>query len=177
MILTNPIECQAPIATIFEGQRIEIKPGQTVNIEDDNLAKYLMGIYGFLERIKEEDVETATINKFICPICGLECKNKLGLASHLRKCQKDHPDAKIDKDKPLIETLKPAGFVSNPKSRSQLEDEGFVGTDIPGRLGKDNIGGRMETVTIDHDGVSWYGEGIADDVGFSASLAKKSGKF
>ena len=183
-LITNPKHLNCPIKTIFEGAIYEIAPGETVSFDKEHyrLADFLLETYGFLVEETAEDKPAPAKEKkdegpFVCQYCGKVCKSRIGLLSHERSCSKrtsapkekeDHkaeePKAKKAKE---VKVIKPKAFLKKkPLNRSEKENVGF--NDMPsltkGIVKKEMIGGRIQEVVYDSDGVGWYGPGLQNDI-------------
>ncbi len=165
-VIYNPKEANCPIKTIFEGAIYEIGVGEKVSFDEEQypLADFLLATYGFL---KEEKLTPPDIKKgeFSCRYCGQECKSKIGLISHEKSCSKK---TKISPQEKVTPVAPKARFVSQQGlNRSQQENVDFV--DMPqlrgSRVRRESLGGRVQDVVYDGDGVGWYGPGIEDDIG------------
>lgn len=184
----NPKEANAPIKTVYDGAIYEMKPGQTLAFTEDqyDLADYFLNTYGFLKELDQKKVAKKKVGKLICPICGRECKSQLGYNAHVKACERRHQKKKeeVVEEEGGIENVaeaKPKKVLVAPKKidRSAAEDEGFV--DMPqlarGKAVKEVIGGRVQEVVYDKDGVGWYGPGIQRDFVPSFGPTKKHGRF
>jgi len=160
MIIINPIESHAPIGEFnFEGVKYQgIKPGESLKIDNPLLSKFMLETWGFLISNQDEVKLPIAIATGVCPHCGRNCKTKLALGKHLNKCDQK---PKIEPPKEMV------GQIVNPKlqTRSEMENNNFYGNDgIIGNQTQDMIAGRKQEVTVDRDGVSWYGPGATDDL-------------
>lgn len=149
------------------GTIYEIQAGRTVLFPEElyEVADHFLSTFGFLEEVETKETKKAkNSKKHICQYCQRDCKTKLGLEKHEKKCEKEHPNAQEDG-----ETIKPKGKMVPREvgNRSQNENNGFGNSDMQGiatgQATEEKIGGRKQRIVYDRDGVGWYGPGIQDD--------------
>ena len=166
-----------------------IKAGESISVQPP-LGDFMKSTWGFLEVIEEgplpELKSSPSISKpepivvkkdaTVCPFCGRDCKLKIGLYNHLKKCPKkiELEAESVVKPEPLLLPTPIVGVPVNQTrvlNKSEQENAGFGNSDgIIGKETKDMIAGREQKVIQDGDGVSWYGPGVTDD--FSVSINK-----
>jgi hypothetical protein len=178
---TNPKELNSKIGEFtYEGCRYSgIEAGLSFSVLSEGLAEFLVTTYPFL--VEKENAQINLPNEYCCSKCGKDCGSKYMKERHEKVCTAEPQN--------LCIILKPSYIFWNYKNldKTQLTEEQFVPTDItipnnpsvvhdteineesitnpaPGAKKRDMIGTRMEDVTVDRDGVSWYGDGLTDDV-------------
>lgn len=115
------------------------------------VADYFKSIYDFLEVTEQAEPKKNT-NPLACQYCGFVAKSKLGLLSHERACgQKPKEEVKVTT--PTIESR----VANEVKNFGNIDGLGV------GVVKQELIGNRVQTVTQDREGVSWYGPGLQAD--------------
>lgn len=127
----------------------EIRAGEVgeFNDQQNEIADYFLETFGFLVEMEVGN------DAFACSKCGKNCKNNAGKSVHEKHCQVVARSAVMQiPDK-------------NSKSRSEMESASF--NDMPeiasGQEKTEVIGGRVQKIVYDRDGVGWYGPGLEDD--------------
>jgi hypothetical protein len=152
------------------------------------LADHFLDKFGFIKELNPKDVETKNTGKHICEWCGFEAKAPIGLISHKRYCKKKPKDGEKVKKKKKIAGITPMEYTgkivtrtTEGVSRGQAENQGFQ--DMPELSGrptkKSKIAGKTQDVTVDKDGIEWYGDGVQEDTPLSniPRRNKQPGKF
>lgn len=176
----NPQEKSAPIKEFtYEGCRYAgIPAGLTFSVLSEGLANFLTETFPFLEEVTA--VTKTVANENCCRKCGRDCKSKYMRDRHEKVCKEVSENATIilkpihifwnyknldrtqlTPDQLIPETV--SGMPQPPSNYIQI-DEKDVTEPMPGTPGTELIGKRMEKVSIDGDGISWYGDGLTDDI-------------
>jgi len=158
---------------VYEGCRYSgIPSGMTFSIISDGLATFLTETFSFL---KETDLAAVADNEYCCSKCNKDCGSKFMKERHEKVCKAETQGlatilkpthifwnyVNLDKTQLTPDQLIPEALNNQ---QSVLVNEADVTNPAPGREGMAMIGKRMQSVVTDKDGISWYGEGLVDDV-------------
>lgn len=164
---------------VYEGCRYAgIAPGLTFSVLSDGLVELLTNM--FPQLIECSTVAPIAENEYCCSKCGKDCGSKYMKERHEKSCTAE--------PKGLATILKPSYIFWNYRNldRTQLTEDQLLPTNLgnpmpiqpeqpmmtekeasepaPGVKSMEMIGKTRQEVTIDHDGIPWYGDGLTDDI-------------
>jgi len=177
---TNPENAPVIGEFTYEGCRYEgIAPGLTFSVLSVGLADFLMNAFPQLR--VEDKVAPVAANEYCCSKCGKDCGSKFMKDRHEKVCKEVSVGMAtilkpkfifwnylgLDKTQLTPDQMIPGDYGTTP-SRLPTPTEPVVekdyGTPAPGKETVGMIGRTMQPVTLDREGVEWYGEGLKDDV-------------
>jgi len=158
----------------YEGCRYSgIESGLSFSVLSEGLADFLLETFPNL--IEASEPAPVADNEYCCSKCNKDCGSKFmkerhekvckviakGLATILKPSYIFWNYANLDKTQLTEDQLIPQSVISNPPPPQITEEN--IGEPAPGRKGKAMIGKSEQNVTIDREGVEWYGRGIEED--------------